>query len=74
MTPTTEDSSAKTERVSAHTVSVPVAARMLGISRGFGFELAKRGELPGAIRLGTRIVVSRRQLEQVLNGESDVGR
>jgi excisionase family DNA binding protein len=53
------------------TVSVPDAAKVLGISRGHAFELARRGELPGVIRLGHRIVVSRSALERVLNGEPE---
>lgn len=48
------------------TVNVPTAARMLGISRGHAFELARRGELPGAIRLGGRTVVSRSVLERTI--------
>ncbi len=62
-----------TESVSPLTVSVPVAAKLYGISRGYAFELAKRGELPGAVKLGGRIVVSRRILERTLNGEPDEG-
>lgn len=47
--------------------SVKEAAAMLGISKNLGYELAKRGELPGAIKLGKkRVVVSRAQLERVL--------
>ena len=44
-------------------VSVPEAARMLGISRTLGYELAARGTLP-VLRLGRRLVVSRRRLEE----------
>jgi predicted DNA-binding transcriptional regulator AlpA len=58
------------ETVAPLTVDVPTAARMLGISRGGAYELARRGELPGAIKLGGRTVVSRRALERALNGES----
>ena len=61
---------ATTDSVPALTVTVPEAAAMLGISRGYAFELAKRGELPGAIKLGGRVVVSRRQLERTLNGKT----
>ncbi len=53
------------------TVDVPTAATLLGISRAHAFALAARGELPGAIRLGGRVVVSRRMLEQAINGEDD---
>ena len=49
------------------TVSVEDAARLLGISRGLAYDLARRGELPGACRLGSkRFVVSRQALEDYL--------
>jgi excisionase family DNA binding protein len=51
------------------TISVEEAARLLGISRGLAYDLARRGELPGAVRLGEkRIVVSRAALEAHLAG------
>jgi excisionase family DNA binding protein len=50
------------------TYSVPEVAKLLGISRGGAYELARRGKLPGAIRLGGRIVVSRRRFERALDG------
>ena len=50
------------------TISVAEAARILGISRGGAYELARRGELPGALRLGGRIVVSRSALLHALEG------
>ena len=52
------------------TVTVEDAARLLGISRGTAYALARTGELPGAIRLGGRIVVSRRRLLEAINGHS----
>jgi len=52
------------------TMNVPAAARLLGISRTLAFQLAARGELPGQLRLGKRIVVSRRALERALDGET----
>jgi predicted DNA-binding transcriptional regulator AlpA len=58
-----------TESVPSLTVNVPTAAQMLGISRGYAFELAKRGELPGIVKLGGRYVVSRRVLEETINGK-----
>lgn len=48
------------------TLSVTEAARLLGIGRSLAYELARRGELPGAIRLGHRVVVSRAVLERLL--------
>lgn len=57
------------EIVVTRTVSVPEAARAYGISRGQAYELARRDELPGVIKLGGRYVVSRAVMERVLNGE-----
>lgn len=48
------------------TVSVPEAARLLGISRDTAYTLAARGELPGALRLGRRFVVSLPRLHEAL--------
>ena len=55
-------------RVEAATVSVGQAAELLGIGRNLACELARRGELPGALRLGRRIVVSRKALDAFLDG------
>ena len=57
------------------TVSVSEAAAMLSISKNLAYQLAQRGELPGAIKLGQkRIVVSRMQLENLLRGkDSETG-
>jgi excisionase family DNA binding protein len=44
---------------------VTEAAEMLGISRNFAYDLAKRGELL-LIRLGNRIVIRRVALEKTL--------
>ena len=51
------------------TMSIPKAARLLGISRSGAYNLARRDELPGAIKLGGRILVSRLKLERAINGE-----
>jgi excisionase family DNA binding protein len=47
------------------TLSVSEAAGLLGISRAFAYELVARGDLP-SLRLGRRVVVPRRALEQLL--------
>jgi len=52
------------------TYTVPEAAQLLGISRGQGYALARREELPGAIKLGGRTVVSRAVLDRVIAGEA----
>lgn len=56
----------KSER---RTVSVDEAAKTLGIGRGLAYELAQRGELPGAMRLGRRFVVSVALLDRALGIE-----
>ncbi|MGD0254764.1 MAG: helix-turn-helix domain-containing protein [Acidimicrobiales bacterium] len=40
------------------TISVEETAQILGISRGLSYALARRGELPGVLRLGSRLRVS----------------
>lgn len=54
------------------TVSIETAARELGIGRSLAYELARRNEFPGVIRLGRRIVVSRAQLDAVLRERESV--
>jgi len=46
-------------------LSVVDAARMLGISRTLAYEAVARGELP-SVRVGRRIVVPRRALNELL--------
>ena len=52
------------------TLNVPEAARILGIGRQTAYMLAAKGQLPGARRLGRRIVVSKKELEAYLNGQA----
>ena len=52
------------------TMRVEEAAKLLGVSRQTGYDLANRGELPGALRLGRRWVVSRKVLEAWLEGKA----
>ena len=61
------------KEVETGTISVGDAAKRLGIGRPLAYELARRRELPGARRLGSRIVVLRAVLERWLDegvGES----
>ena len=46
------------------------AAQVLGIARQTAYDLAVRGELPGALRLGRRWVVSRKKLMEWLDGKT----
>jgi len=54
----------------AKTLKVEEAAKLLGFSRAAAYNLAARGELPGARRLGRRYVVLKSVLERYLQGES----
>jgi excisionase family DNA binding protein len=51
-------------------LTVTEAAAAIGISRTHAYELVARGELP-SLRLGRRIVVPRRGLERLLDGDAD---
>jgi excisionase family DNA binding protein len=50
-------------------ISVPEAARQLGISRAHAFQMAGTGTLP-TVRFGKRLVVPILALERVLEGAS----
>jgi excisionase family DNA binding protein len=53
-------------KVETATLRVEDAAKILGIGRQTAYQLAREGKLPGARRLGGRIVVSRIVLERFL--------
>jgi excisionase family DNA binding protein len=57
----------KTTVTEKRTVTVEEAAKALGIGRGHAYELARRGELPGVLKLGRRFVVSRAALDRALD-------
>ena len=59
------------ERTTVKTVNVEFAAKALGIGRSLAYDLARRGELPGVIRLGHRFVVSEAALQRTLLAERD---
>ena len=46
-------------------MTVPEAAIRLGISRNFGYELVRRGQLP-VIRFGKRLLIPKAALEKML--------
>ncbi len=48
------------------TITVERAGQLLGISRGLAYDLVRRGEIP-AIRLGRRLVVPARAIDELLN-------
>ena len=56
------------------TMTIPEVAYALGISRNLAYELAKRDELPvPVIKLGRRMVLSRKAVELLLSGNAEVG-
>lgn len=48
------------------TFSVPEVAEVVGVSRAHAYELVRTGRLP-SIRLGRRLVVPRKALEEFLD-------
>jgi excisionase family DNA binding protein len=54
------------EQLQQVTVSVDTAGQCLGISRGYAYELARSGRLPGVRRLGRRYLVVTHELKQFL--------
>jgi excisionase family DNA binding protein len=53
-------------------LSVEEAGALLGISRDLAYDLVAIGQLP-SVRLGRRLVVPRRALEEALNRLADAG-
>lgn len=48
-------------------LTIPEAAKLLRVSRNFGYELARQGKLP-VIKLGRRLLVSKVALERLIEG------
>jgi excisionase family DNA binding protein len=55
------DNSAQLQHVDALTFTIPEAARLLGISVSETYEAARLGQL-SSIKVGTRVLISRRRL------------
>jgi excisionase family DNA binding protein len=55
------------------TLTIPQAADLLGISVSKAYEAARAGELP-TLRVGARVLVSRRRLEELIDGPGLAGR
>ncbi len=52
------------------TLTIREAAAQLGISKNLAYRLAQEGGLPGVIKLGKRLVVSKSKLKSLLQGEA----
>ncbi len=50
-------------------VSVPEAARLLGVGKTFGWEMVRSGNMP-SIKLGRRVLVPRAALERLISIEN----
>lgn len=71
---TRRDETKTSDPLEPATMRVEDAARLLGIGRQTAYDLANQGKLPGARRLGRRIVVSRKALERfLLDPDRDMG-
>jgi excisionase family DNA binding protein len=51
-------------------LTVSEAAKALGLSRGFAYQMAREGKLP-TVRFGHRLVVSRKGLDELLAGSKE---
>ena len=49
------------------TLTIPQAAQLLGISVSKAYEAARSGQLP-TLRVGSRVLISRRRLEELIDG------
>lgn len=49
------------------TYSVAEAAKVLGISRAYAYQMAREGKLPGCKRIGNRFVVSVKLLNEFID-------
>jgi len=49
------------------TVTIPAAGKLIGLSRGASYEAAKRGDMPGVLRIGRRLMVSKAALQRALD-------
>ncbi len=56
-----------THEANRRTLTIPEAAKALGISRNAGCEAARRGEIP-TIRIGKRLLVPLAAFERMLQG------
>jgi len=53
------------------TLTIPQAAQLLGISVSKAYAAARCGQLP-TVRVGSRVLISRRRLEELVDGPMSV--
>ena len=61
----------KAPRTDSLTMTIPEAARALGISKNLAYALAREGRLPVIHISDRRLVVPKAQLERFLNGATN---
>jgi excisionase family DNA binding protein len=52
------------------TYTIGETAQLLGIGRNQAYDAAKRGDLPGVIRIGKRLLVPKVALDRLLDGKA----
>jgi predicted DNA-binding transcriptional regulator AlpA len=52
-------------------IRIPAASRRLGVHPDTGYKMARAGEFPGAVQIGSRWLVSVPRLERFLHGEPE---
>ena len=55
-------------------ISIPEAARRLGVNANWLYQLARQGDFPPAVKVGHRWVVGMKALERYVNEGGDAGR
>lgn len=57
------------ENIERKTLSIEEAAKVLGISRTYAYQMARAGQIPGCKKIGSRFIVSKKLLEEYIDGE-----
>jgi excisionase family DNA binding protein len=64
-----QDIESDVNRAESLTLTIPETAQLLGISVSKTYEAARLGQLP-TIKVGTRVLVSRRRLQEFIDGST----
>jgi excisionase family DNA binding protein len=64
-----QDIDSDVNRAESLTLTIPETAQLLGISVSKTYEAARLGQLP-TIKVGTRVLVSRRRLQEFIDGSA----
>jgi excisionase family DNA binding protein len=64
-----QDIESDVNRAESLTLTIPETAQLLGLSVSKTYEAARLGQLP-TIKVGTRVLVSRRRLQEFIDGST----